>query len=161
MPKKITRFYLNGHLHRVLHLNKAKDKLTAFDYIDGKTKVYNWSDVKKQKQNAFTISEAAELVGRHRERIMEYLIEGKIEYPQREYSLETGNPGRWFFSEDDMLDLHDYMSTIHIGRPRNDGRVTNNSLPTKEQLKGMIQSGRVLYIREEGQFIPIWKAQEW
>jgi hypothetical protein len=159
--KRVTHFYLSGHLHKVVHVNRAKDLVTAYDFVDEKMKVYPWSDVKRQKQNAFTITEAAELVGRHRDRIVDYMVRGDVEYPQREYALHSGKPGRYFFSEDDMLDLRDYMATIHIGRPRNDGRITNNRLPSRDEFRAMIQSGRILYVKQDDEFVPVWKADEW
>ena len=159
--KRIKRFYLNGNLHGVLHLHKAKDRIVAVDYVEKKVKTYAWSDVKRNKQNAFTITEAARLVDRHRDRIWEYMKQGYVEWPQREVDLETGREGRYFFSEDGVLSIWEHMTTIHIGRPRNDGRVTNNRLPTKEQLKAMMNSNKIMYIKEEGEFKPIWRAEEW
>lgn len=161
MAGKITRFFLNGNLHRVLHTNRAQDKLTAYDYIEGKVKIYPWSEVKKKSQRALTVTEAAELIGRHRDRIMRWIYGGEIAEPQREYSLENGAPGRYFFSEDDMMELHDFMSSIHHGRPRKDGRVTNNRLPPKEELRAMIQTNQILYVKRDDEFIPIWTASEW
>lgn len=159
--KKTSRFFLNGHLHRVLHVNRAKDLVTAYDYVERKKKVYIWSDVKRNKQNAFTITEAAELVDRHRDVVKDYIKDGKIDVPQQEHALHNEAPGRYFFSEDDMMALRDFMATIHIGRPRKDGRTTNNRVPTREEMRAMVQSGRILYIKEKDEFVPVWRAEEW
>lgn len=134
--------------------------VTAYDYVESKTKVYNLSDVRRNMQNAFTVTEAAELVDRHRDRIKEYMEYGNIEIPQREHDLEHGAPGRYFLSEDDMMDLRDYMATVHIGRPRKDGRITNNRVPTREELRAIMQSGKMLYVKENDNFVPVWKAKE-
>lgn len=154
--RKNDRFYINGNLHVILHVSRGKDLVTAFDYREGKKKIYPWSEIKKKAQNAFTITEAAKLVGRHRDRIVEYMDKGKIEKPQREYGLENKKPWRYFFSEDDMMDLRDAMAEIHHGRPRKDGKVTNNRLPTRDEMKAMITSKRMIYVQEEGEFKPIW-----
>jgi hypothetical protein len=159
--KKIRQFYLNGHLHKVVHVNRAKDLVTTYDFVDQRMKVYPWSEVKRKKQNAFTITQAAELIGRHRDRIIEYMERGDIEEPQREHSLATGRPGRFFFSEDDMMAIRDFMATIHIGRPRKDGKITNNRTPNRDEFRAMIQSGRVLYVKENDEFVPVWRAEEW
>jgi len=153
-------FYLNGNLHRILHISRARDLLTAYDFAEGKTKVYPWSDVQRRRQLAFTISQAANLMDRHRDRLVEYMEKGAVDWPQREYSLKSGKPGRYFFSEDDMMDLRDYMATVHIGRPRNDGKITNNRVPTREELRAMMQQGRVLYVKENDEFVPVWKAKD-
>jgi len=154
------RFYLNGNLHRALHISRARDLITAYDYMEEKTKVYSLSDVRRNMQNAFTVTQAAELVDRHRDRIKEYMEEGHIEVPQREHAIEHGAPGRYFFSEDDMMELRDFMATVHIGRPRKDGRVTNNRVPSREELRAIMQSGKMLYVKENEEFVPVWKAKE-
>lgn len=159
--KQIKQFYLNDHLHKVVHVNRAKDLVTAYDFVEHKLKVYPWSEVKRKKQNAFTITQAAELISRHRDRLLEYMYSGDVAFPQREYSMETGKPGRYFFSEDDMMEIRDYMATIHIGRPRNDGRITNNRVPNRDEFRTMLQSGRMLYVKENNEFVPVWKAEEW
>lgn len=158
--KNQRQFYLHGNLHKILHISRARDLLTAYDFAEGKTKVYPWSEVQRRRQHAFTITQAGALLDRHRDRIMSYMEEGNVPWPQREYSLETGRPGRYFFSEDDMMDLRDYVATVHIGRPRKDGKVTNNRIPTREELRAMMQQGRVLYVKENDEFVPVWKAKE-
>jgi hypothetical protein len=159
--KRIRQFYLNGNLHKVLHVNRPSDIVTTFDYAEGKVKTYPWSHVKRQRQNAYTIKEAAELVGRHRDRLVKYMVAGSIEIPQREYNIETGRLGRYFFSEDDMMDLRDYMATLHQGRPRKDGKVTNSRLPTREELRTSMKTGKVLYMKEGEEFVPVWRAESW
>lgn len=158
--KNQRQFFLNGNLHKILHVSRARDLLTAYDFAEHKTKVYPWSDVQRRRQNAFTLTQAAELIDRHRDRLKEYIEKGHIPEPQREYTISTGRPGRYFFSEDDMMDLRDFMATIHIGRPRKDGKVTNNRVPTREELRAMMQSGRVLYVKENEEFVPVWKARD-
>jgi hypothetical protein len=159
--KKIRQFYLNGNLHKVVHVNRAKDLLTAFDYQEGKMKIYPWSDVKRQKQNAFTITEAAKLIGRHKDRIVRYMREEEIVKPQREYNTETGRMGRYFFSEEDMLKMHEFFASIHIGRPRKDGKVTNNMLPTRQELRLKMQSGQRLLYTDDETSMPVWMAEVW
>lgn len=158
--KKTRFFFLDGHLHKILHVSRARDLLTAYDFYDHKTKVYPWSEVQRRKQNAFTLTQAAELLDRHRDRLKRYIIDGDIPKPQQEYTISTGKLGRYFLSEDDVMDFRDFMATVHIGRPRKDGRVTNNRVPTREELRAMMQSGRILYVKEDGDYIPVWKAKD-
>lgn len=159
--KRIRFFFLNDHLHKVLHVSRAQDLVTAYDFIEHRKKVYPWSDVKRKMQNAFTISQAAKMVGRHRDRIVRYIRNGEIKEPQREYNLNTGDPYRYFFSEDDMMDLHEYMASLHIGRPRKDGRVTNNMLPSREQMRGLVKTRKMLYVKQDDEFVPVWQEQAW
>jgi hypothetical protein len=155
------RFFLNGHLHRVLHTGRAKNELTAFDFIDGKIKVYPYSDVQRRKQNAIRVNQLADMLNRHRKTIHRYIQEGSIPRPQQEYAIHTGKPGAFFFSEDDAMAVRDFLSTIHYGRTRADGKNTPYKVPTREELRAMIDSGKILYVKEDNEFVPIWRAQNW
>lgn len=150
------------HLHKVLHINPSQDLVVAWDYVDAKRKQYGWTDVKRTMQNAFTITDAAELLGVHRMTVDTYIRENRVETPQRTYDLSTRVPGRYFFSEDGVLDLHTAMSETHQGRPRKDGLVTNNNVPNRSQVRTLVRQGDVLYTKDEsGEFVPIWKEQIW
>lgn len=150
------------HLHRVLHVNRSQDLVTAWDYIDGKRKLYGWSDVRRTMQNAFSLKDAAEILGVHKMTVDGYLRDGKIKTPQRIYDLSTRKEGKYFLSEDDVLDLHLAMSETHQGRPRKDGLVTNNHVPSRAEVRTLVRQGDVLYTKDEsGQFVPIWKEQAW
>lgn len=150
------------HLHRVLHINRSQDLVTAWDYVDHKRKQYNWSDVKRTMQHAFSISDTADILEVHRMTVDGYIREGKVKMPQRVYDLSTRKLGKFFLSADDVLDLHTAMSETHMGRPRKDGMVTNNNLPPRSVVKTLVSQGEVLYTKdEEGKFVPIWKEQMW
>lgn len=165
--RKIRFFFIKSddklHLNRVLHVNKPEDMVTAWDYTDHKRKVFVWSDVRRRMQNAYSIKETAEILGKSKMTVEGYIREGQIRTPQRIYALnESRTPGKFMLSEDDVLDLHQAMSERHQGRPRKDGLVTNNGLPTRAEVRTLVQQGDVLYTRDDkGNFIPIWKEQVW
>lgn len=164
--KRIRYFFVKVdgdlHLHQVLHINRSQDLVLAWDYVDSKRKQYVWSDVKRTMQNAFSLKEVSEILGVHKMTVDSYVREERIPTPQRKYDLSTRKPGKYFMSEDDVLDLHLAMSETHRGRPRNDGLVTNNGLPTRAQVRTLVRQGDVLYTKDEdGQFVPIWKEQVW
>jgi hypothetical protein len=136
--------------------------VTAWDFVDHKRKMYAWSAVQKQMQNAYSFSEAASILGVHRITVDRYVRAEKIRTPQRIYSLSTRKPGRYMLSADDVLDLHQAMAETHGGRPRKDGMVTNNKLAPRSVIRTLVQNGEVLYTKnEEGEFVPIWKEQVW
>lgn len=164
--RKIRYFYLDTgdglRLHKVLHVNRGGDIVTAWSYSEHKRKAYVWSDVQKMMQNAYTITEVAEMIGRHRMRVDSYIREGHIRKPQRIYEIFTGTPGKYLFSEDDVLDLHEYLTTVHRGRPRNDGLITTNRVPNRDEMRALVHQGTVLYTTDkDGNFVPIWKEQIW
>jgi len=155
------RFFLNGHLHRVLHSARAKNEITAFDFIEGKIKVYPYSEVQRKKQNAIKVNQLASMLNRHRKTIHRHIQEGNIPRPQQEYAIHSGKPGTFFFSEDDAMEVREFFATLHYGRPREDGKNTPYRVPTREELRSMVDSGKILYVKENDEFVPIWRAQDW
>ena len=160
MPPRIKRFFLDDHLHRVIHQNKARNVLTAYDFVDHKIKVYPYSEVEAQKENAFSLKEVGRMLNRNRVSLMRYFERLGWDV-QHEYSLDTGIKGAFFLSETQVMKLRDFMSTVHRGRPRKDGRTTCSKVPTREEVRSMVQSGRVLYVKENDEFVPVWKARDW
>lgn len=164
MAKKPLRyFYINGELHRVIRVIRPADLVEAWNYPQGKRAGYVWSDVRKKMERAFTLMQVSKMIGRNRVQIELYILEGKIKAPQRAYSLDgEKKPGKYLFSESDVLDLHDYLLTVHRGRPRADGRITPGPMPTKAELRAMMKHDMVTYIKtDDNQFRPIWKEVDW
>jgi hypothetical protein len=161
--KRLRYFYLNGDLHKVLRVTRPQDFVEAWNYREGKTMGYVWSDVKKRSTRALTMTEVGKLIGRHRVQIQNYILDGNIARPQRQYTLdEARKPGKYMFSEDDVMKLHEYLLTVHQGRPRKDGRITPTPLPTKAELRALMKHDFMTYVKVgEDEFIPAWKEPEW
>lgn len=161
--KRVKYFYLNSDLHKVLRIVRAQDYVEAWSYREGKVKGYVWSDVRKRMENAIPLMKVSELIGRHRVQIENYILRGNIRTPQRLYSLdESRKPGKYMFSESDVMDLHDYLLTVHIGRPRADGRITPKNMPSKSELRAMMRHDTVTYVKtSDGEFTPVWKEVDW
>lgn len=161
--KKLLYFFLNDELHKTLKINRPTDLITAWNYTQRKRQAYVWSDVRRNHGRAFSLTEVADMLGRHRVNIEMLIVEGKIRRPQRIYSLDGKfTPGKYFFQEKEVYALHDYLLTIHIGRPRRDGKVTPGRLPSKLELRAMMQHDTVLYVKtESGGYTPIWKEVDW
>lgn len=159
--KRKNRFFLNDHLHKVIHKNRALNQITAYDFVDCKVKVYPKSEVERMKQNAFSVREASEMLNRSKKLILALVIDGTLGYAQREHSMKTKKPGMYFFSEDGMMSARDYFASVHRGRPRKDGRITSYMVPTREEMRAMTESGRILYVKENNEFVPVWRAQDW
>ncbi len=150
--KRIRYFYIDGELHRVLQIRRPQDLVTAWNFPKGRRFMYVWSDVQRRMQKAFTVTEVANMLGRHRMTVDECIRENYIPKPGRTYRLETKAPGRFMLSEDDVLRLHEYF----LDCPR------MPNLPTREEVKAMLKTGRVLYaLGADGEYVPVWKEQAW
>jgi len=161
--KSVRYFYVNSDLHRVLRIIRPSDLVEAWNYRLGKRVGYVWSTTRKQMETAFTMQQVSTMIGRHRVQIENYILAGDIKTPQRAYTLDgEKKPGKYLFSESDVLDLHDYLLTVHIGRPRKDGKITPGKMPTKAELRAMMKHELVTYVKNsENEFTPIWKEVDW
>jgi hypothetical protein len=161
--RRVLYFYLNNVLHRTLQVNRADDTIVAWNFLEEKRVAYNNSDVQKNKQHAYSISEVGKLINRHVDTIKRHLRSGDIKKPQQAYSLDDKEKlGRYLFSENDIRELREFFKTIHIGRPRKDGNITASNIPSKSELEAMLRNETVLYVKNsEGTFVPVWKQPEW
>jgi len=157
-------FYINDDLHKVLRTVRSQDYLEAWNYPESKRVGFVWSDVRRRMEKALTLSQVADLVGRHRVQVENYILLGHIPAPQRMYSLDGSRKiGKYMFSEKDALGLHDYLMTIHIGRPRKDGRITpGKGLPSRAELKAMIREDVETYVKTpDGRFVRTYREHTW
>ena len=161
--RRILYFYLNDALHRALQINRADDTIIAFNFVEGKRVAYNYTDVQRNKKHAYSISEVAKLVNRHVDTIKRHLRSGEIRKPQQAYALDDNTKlGRYYFNDKDIKEVREFLKTIHIGRPRNDGQVTASNIPSITELEALLRNETVLYVKDkDGAFVPVWKAPEW
>jgi len=160
---RLRYFYLNGKLHKVIRRSRAEDLIVAWNYDLGKRVAYNLTDVNKNKQHAYPINEVVKLIGKHEDTIKMHLYKGDLKFPQRIYSL-NGNktPGKYFWSEDDIRQMHDFFKSVHRGRPRIDGGITPGNMPSRAELEAMMKQENILYVKNnDGEFVPVWKQPEW
>jgi hypothetical protein len=156
-------FYLNNRLHKVLRRSRAEDLLIAWDYQSEKRVAYSLTDVNKNKQHAYPMSQVVKIIGKHEDTIKLQMYKGNLKYPQQSYSL-NGNktPGKYFWSEDDIRDMHNFFKTVHRGRPRKDGRITPGDMPSRAEIEATMRQDNILYVKNnDGTFVPVWKAPEW
>jgi hypothetical protein len=162
--KRIRYFFLNGDLHKTIHINRSSDIVVAWNYPNRKRTSYSWSDAQKNMEKAYTITDVAKILDRHRMTIDKYIRQELIKTPQRIYKIDGkfDSAGKYMFSEKDVLDLHEFCSTISKGRPRKDGLINTSGLPSRSEVKSMLKQSSVLYVKDEdGNFIPVWKENNW
>ena len=150
--KEIRYFFLNGQLHKVLSSSRAKDTLVAWRYEDSKRVIYPYSEVKKSMGNAYSITQVAEILNKHRVTIQDYILEEKILSPQKIYPIGKSAEDGWYkymFSEKDILDLHQYI--LESGHSKN--------LPSKAELLALLKHNFILYTKTDTGFVPVWKAE--
>ena len=159
--KSLKFFYLNGDLHMRLHVNRGDDILTAWNFSQHKRVGYSYTHVRQRAEKAYRTPEVAEMLNRGPQTLELAILRGDIRAPQKNYSIRTGTPWGYFWSHEDIMDARDYLATVHRGRPRKDGLVTPQALPTKRELRAMLEQEVILYTKtDSGEFVPSWKAKE-
>ena len=154
-------FYLNDELHKQLGINRGRDLFYAWNFPRGQRMTYTYSDVVKRKQPALTTKQVADMMGRSKKTLELALRVGAVEKPQFAYTLDQNRKkSKYLWSEKDILDLLEYLSSIHRGRPRNDGLITPAHLPTPREVKAMLHDDNVLYVKQGDTFIPSWRAKD-
>lgn len=159
--RTLNYFYLNGNLHKKLHINRPQDTIVAWCYPLHKRVTYTYSDVLHSKEPAFTTVEVGKMINRSRVSIERAIINGDIEAPQKTYGLnERKNGFAYYWSEKDVLAAHAYFSTVHRGRPRKDGLITPGLMPTVRELRAMMRGEEILYVKQGDKFLPTWRAEQ-
>ena len=152
LRKKFVYFFLNGKVHKVLRLSRAKDEVVAWSYVDKKRVMYSYAQVDKNMERAYTVLEAGKILGRHRVTIEEYILQGKIKQPQKVYPISNPEStwSKYMLSESDILDIHQFI--IDAGHIRD--------LPSRAELQALLKHHSILYTKTtDGKFVPVWKAE--
>lgn len=150
--KRLQYFFLNEKIHKVIKSSRARDEIIAWCYPDKKRVLYSYSQVDKYMENAYSTTEAAELLNRHKVTIEEYILQGKIKAPQKVYPISNPDSkwSKYMFSESDILDIHQFI--IDAGYIR--------ELPSRNELKAILKHNLILYTKtNDGSFVPVWKAE--
>lgn len=158
--RKSRIFFWEGKLHRVLRINYPANLVEAWRYEDRRRVTLLYTDWRENAGKALRHTEAAKLIRLRPETLNSYIRDGLIKEPQRSYALDSGKDGwvRWW-SEKDMLELHDFLMSRHMGAPRHDGQITPmQKLPSRAEILAAFNESQPVYIRTEtGEMIPLFK----
>ncbi len=136
--------------------------MTAFNYAEGKMVKLVYSDVRRHGERCFTTKQVCEMVDRAEYTVTQHIRDGNVPAPQNSYPVDGDRSFvlQYYWSEKDILALHDYLKTVHIGRPRKDGETNTRDLPSATELRAMIRQGVVLYVKnDKGEFVPTWRSE--
>ncbi|HRD41962.1 MAG TPA: hypothetical protein PLI52_04295 [Prochlorococcaceae cyanobacterium AMR_MDS_5431] len=151
-------WFLNNDLIRVDHINRPEGILTFYNITQNKREIVDLVEFKKHRKRAFTVAEAAQLLNCHKKYLSDLAKRGVV--PEPIGGLPGGRRAFHhlsYYSEDGIMEAREAMSKIHQGKPRKDGLITNNKIPTAQELRYAMGDGILLYTRtEDGRFIPIF-----
>lgn len=156
-------FYLGGILHRHIHINQAADLITAWNFEEHKRTAYSWSETRRKMRPAYRTGAVVEMLNRSRISLENAILRGDIRKPARPYSLdEERRVGRFCWSDTDIMEARDFFATQHHGFPRKDGLITPKPIPTRIELRAMMEQGTMTYMKtSDGEFVPMFKEIVW
>lgn len=151
-------WFLNGSLVRKHHINRSNGIMSVYNITKDQIESCLISDFKRNREKAYTVGQAADLVNRHKKYMPDLMKRGVIPYPT---GAQKGGATAWqvrsYYSESQVREIRDILASYHMGAARKDGLITNNVTPTKQELTRRMGDGILTYTRtEDGKFIPIW-----
>lgn len=152
-------FFLDEKLYKRLYIDRGNDEVECWDIADRKRVILPYVYTRDHHDPAYTMDEAALFVNRSRGQVKRVVYEGNARCTAFYRSMENNvNLGpRW--SPRGIMELRDYFASQHRGPARRDGRINAQAVPTRQELRAMLEHGVMLYIKnEDGEFIPTWKA---
>jgi hypothetical protein len=154
-------FFINKDLVRFVTSNRGQNIAYLFNITQNKSQTMLLSDFKKHRKRAYTVVNTARLLNRGPAQIYRYVNDGLIDPPT---GAQPGGERKFtklsYYSEDDVFAIREAMSRIPRGRPRKDGKISNNSVLTEQELRAKMGDALMLYTRtKDGEFIPVWSEQ--
>jgi hypothetical protein len=152
-------WFLNGDLVRIHHQNRSNGIMSVYNIIKDRIESCLAADFKKNRERAYTVGETAKLVNRHKKYMPSLMKRGIIPHPTgSQKGGATGWQVRSYYSESQVREIRDILASYSMGRPRNDGLITNNITPSPQELTRRLGDGILTYARtEDGRFIPVWR----
>jgi hypothetical protein len=151
-------WFLNGDLVRLHHSSRSTGMVTVYNITKDRIETCLRTDFRRNRQRAYTVSETSQLINRHRKYMPSLIKRGVIPPPMgASFDGKRGFKIRAYYSEDNVREIRSILASIHIGQPRKDKLITNNSTPTNQELTRRMGDGILTYTKtEDGRYIPVW-----
>jgi len=159
-----TIFFLNNDLVRLVYYNRPNNICEIYNFNQDKMQTMIYSDFKKHRKRAFSTKNTTKIFKRSRMQLERWIKNGLIKPPT---GAVSGGKRVFqklsYYSEDDLFTIRKILATMHVGRPRKDGRITpSKDIPTERELRSLIGDAIMLYTKtEDGRFVPIWAEETW
>lgn len=151
-------FFLNGDLVRKHHVSRSNGIMSVYNIHKDRLESCLIADFKKNRERAYSVKATAMLVDRHQKHLYRLVTKGVIPAPvAASVGAQRGWRIRAYYSESMVKEIRDILASQHHGRPRKDGLISNDTVPTVQELTRRMGDGMLTYIRtEDGKFVPIW-----
>lgn len=161
MTSKVpSMFFYNENLHRKEQIVRSASSVVAWCYKDQELVWIPTTHVIKYHKKAYTVDQAANIIGISSGRIYNLIKAGLVNEPERAYDYDRGTyaPQSRYFSEDELIALRqaawDVLPKNRFGIPHDDTMISEDTLRHK------IQSGdtRDFIVNDDGETVRIYRA---
>jgi hypothetical protein len=161
-PKKNKYFFLDKELHKVLTALAPANLLEAWNYPQHKRVTMLYSDYSSLTQRAVKTAEAAKIINVKPLTMYRAIEAGGIRQPCKTYKISNPDAEwnrRYYWGLHNLLELHDYLMTVHVGRPRKDGAIVpNQRITSKAAIIAAMTDEKILYVKGEGNiYVPVYE----
>lgn len=147
----------------VLRINRPANLVEAWCFSDRKGVNLLYTDYRNNAKLAVRTGQAGKIMHRSARAMKGYCLNGVIHLPEISYGLDGEfKPGRRWWGEHNLMELHDYLMTIGYGHPRKDGKITPYKLPSKAEIRAAFNNSTILYVKgKDGEFVPLFEQPKW
>lgn len=155
-------FIINKRLHRILRINRPANLVEAWCFKDEQKVTMLYSEYRMKAEKCLRTKDAAKVLNVSRRTLVSALQSGAIHEPERMKpfgNMSENTKQTHYWTLENILEAHEYMLTVHVGRPRKDGEITpNQRLPTRAEVIARMNNEVVLYtLGDDGVFDPIYE----
>lgn len=155
--KKWSHFYYDGLLYKTIAVKRPLDELLAERVSTGQHVFFSYSDVIRNAEPCWTVTEVAKVIGVHPEIIRKGYREGF--FPRPEFSKLGANSHRYMLSKKHIADVVQFLAENPRGRQGPTRKVDGKTLG---EIMLELEEGLVVYTKtSKGEFVPVWRAEEW
>lgn len=150
---------LNKKLYKVISKTKATDRAVLWNYEDNRREVHSYAAVAQVGEQAYSFYHIGQMLNRSTRTLRDSCP--NFPKPYTIYSTTTGKPHGKRWDADGVMAIRDYYASRHFGRPRKDGEIVPINLPSRHELRALLNQETIHYVQtKEGEFVPTWKAHE-
>ena len=128
--------FVAGEVVKLIHSSPATNEVLVFNLALQKKQTMDYHGFKLVSQPAFKIGDVARMLGKKSDTIRKW-EQREIIPPQKKWQVGDKKFLR-FYTQTDIEGLRDVVASLHVGRPRKDGRKTNR-IPPAGELKRYIK----------------------
>lgn len=132
-PLKGEHYLYRDEIYKVVTVSSATDEIIVEAIKDRKRYTCRYAVFSTAYERVLKVKVVADLLNRSPRSIYRYESRGIINKPKM-YQTASGREVR-FYRLQDIYEMHELISQIHRGRPRQDTRIVNNTMPDIGTLK--------------------------